>query len=85
MKKIVVLISGNGSNLQALIDNAATGVLDVEIAAVVSNRADAYGLTRARDAGIGTEMRCLPTAEAGMGSTSSSRAWSPPTHRISSC
>jgi formyltetrahydrofolate-dependent phosphoribosylglycinamide formyltransferase len=56
MKKIVVLISGNGSNLQALIDNADAAVLDVEIAAVVSNRADAYGLTRAREAGIATEI-----------------------------
>ena len=51
MKRIVVLISGNGSNLQALIDNVQAGVLDVEIAAVVSNKADAFGLTRARDAG----------------------------------
>lgn len=56
MKRIVVLISGNGSNLQALIDNVAAGVLDVEIAAVVSNQPDAHGLTRARDAGIPTEI-----------------------------
>ena len=56
MKKIVVLISGNGSNLQALIDNVAAGVLDVEIAAVVSNSAGAYGLTRAQAAGIPTEI-----------------------------
>ena len=46
MKRIVVLISGNGSNLQALIDSVVAGVLDVEIAAVISNKADAYGLTR---------------------------------------
>lgn len=54
MKRIVVLISGNGSNLQALIDHAGSGDLEVEIAAVVSNNADAYGLTRARRAGIPT-------------------------------
>ncbi len=56
MKRIVVLISGNGSNLQALIDSVAAGVLDVEIVAVVSNKADAYGLTRAQAAGIPTEI-----------------------------
>jgi len=48
---IVVLISGSGSNLQAIIDSAQ-GDLPVEIRAVVSNRADAYGLERARIAGI---------------------------------
>lgn len=48
---IVVLISGSGSNLQAIIDSAQ-GDLPVEIRAVVSNRADAYGLERARLAGI---------------------------------
>ena len=48
---IVVLLSGSGSNLQAIID-AAQGDLPVEIRAVISNRADAYGLERARQAGI---------------------------------
>jgi len=48
---LVVLISGSGSNLQAIID-AAQGDLPVEIRAVISNRADAYGLERARSAGI---------------------------------
>lgn len=48
---IVVLLSGSGSNLQAIID-AAQGDLPVEIRAVISNRADAYGLERARNAGI---------------------------------
>ncbi len=50
---IVVLISGSGSNLQAIID-AADDDLPVEIRAVISNKADAYGLTRARQAGIET-------------------------------
>lgn len=51
---IVVLISGSGSNLQALIDQSLSGDLDIEIKAVISNKADAYGLTRAKNAGIPT-------------------------------
>lgn len=51
---IVVLISGSGSNLQALIDQSLSGDLDIEIKAVISNKADAYGLTRAAQAGIPT-------------------------------
>jgi phosphoribosylglycinamide formyltransferase-1 len=47
-----VLISGRGSNLQSIIDAVADGRLDARIAVVVSNRADAAGLQRARDAGI---------------------------------
>lgn len=49
---IVVLVSGNGSNLQAIIDAAAAGALPVEIRAVISNRPTAFGLERARRAGI---------------------------------
>ncbi|CAL8578633.1 Bifunctional purine biosynthetic protein ADE5,7 [Xanthoria parietina] len=53
--KLVILISGNGSNLQAIIDAVAAGVLaDTIIALVVSNRKDAYGLERARKANIPT-------------------------------
>lgn len=52
MKRLAVLISGNGSNLQALIDAIAAGQLQVEIAVVVSNRRDAFGLARAERAGI---------------------------------
>ena len=51
---VVVLLSGTGSNLQALIDSTRTGDSPVRIAAVISNRSDAYGLQRARDAGIDT-------------------------------
>jgi phosphoribosylglycinamide formyltransferase-1 len=47
-----VLISGRGSNLQALIDATADGRLDAPIRVVISNRADAPGLARARAAGI---------------------------------
>ncbi len=49
-----ILISGSGSNLQAFIDQVAAGKLDLDIVLVCSNRPDAYGLTRARDAGIDT-------------------------------
>ena len=49
---IIVLLSGNGSNLQAIIDAIHTGQLHARILAVISNRADAYGLERARKAGI---------------------------------
>ncbi len=52
---VVVLISGSGSNLQAIIDAAQAG-LPIEIRAVISNRADAFGLERARRAGIHTEV-----------------------------
>ncbi|MBV4533396.1 phosphoribosylglycinamide formyltransferase [Pseudomonas sp. SWRI107] len=51
---VVVLLSGSGSNLQALIDSASAGDSPVRIRAVVSNRADAYGLQRAKAAGIDT-------------------------------
>jgi phosphoribosylglycinamide formyltransferase 1 len=50
--KLGVLISGRGSNLQALIDAAADPAYPVEIALVISNRADAAGLYRAARAGI---------------------------------
>lgn len=50
--KLAVLISGNGSNLQALIDAAAAGSLPAQIAVVVSNRRGAYGLERARHARV---------------------------------
>lgn len=54
MINIVVLISGSGTNLQALIDAHQRGELPVNIAAVISNRPQAYGLERARQAGIET-------------------------------
>lgn len=49
---IGVLVSGNGSNLQAIINSIATGELTGKIACVISNNADAYGLERARRHGI---------------------------------
>jgi formyltetrahydrofolate-dependent phosphoribosylglycinamide formyltransferase len=55
MTRIAILISGFGSNLQAIIDAVTAGQLPgVEIAVVVSNRRTAYGLQRAREAGIST-------------------------------
>ncbi|WP_443218156.1 phosphoribosylglycinamide formyltransferase [Pseudomonas sp. Gutcm_11s] len=53
---VVVLISGSGSNLQALIDSIANDGNPARIAAVISNRADAYGLERAKQAGIATQV-----------------------------
>ena len=49
-----VIISGSGSNLQAFIDASQSGQLDARLALVISNRADAYGLQRAAQAGIAT-------------------------------
>ena len=54
MKRLVVLISGRGRNLQALIEAAQSGELPACIALVVSNRADAQGLSLAEAAGIPT-------------------------------
>ncbi|MFA1561172.1 phosphoribosylglycinamide formyltransferase [Aliivibrio fischeri] len=52
MKNIVVLVSGNGSNLQAFIDACGNKIPNARIAAVISNKSDAYGLQRAIDADI---------------------------------
>lgn len=51
-KSIVVLVSGNGSNLQAIIDDIAQHKINAQIAAVIANQETAYGLTRAENAGI---------------------------------
>jgi len=53
-KKVGVLLSGGGTNLQALIDAAASDDFPAEIALVLSNNDDAFGLERARRAGIAT-------------------------------
>ena len=50
--RIAVLVSGSGTNLQALIDRAGNGELAAEIVTVVSDRESAFGLSRARQAGI---------------------------------
>ncbi|MBP3325976.1 MAG: phosphoribosylglycinamide formyltransferase [Coprococcus sp.] len=53
MLRIAVLVSGGGTNLQAIIDKIASGdITDTEIAGVISNNENAYALTRAKKAGI---------------------------------
>ena len=64
--RIVVLISGRGTNLQAVVDAVAEGALPVDLRAVVSNEPDAPGLGRAREAGCETVVvphRDYPTRE----------------------
>lgn len=51
---IAVLVSGNGSNLQVLIDKQLNNELPINITGVISNKADAYALTRAKTANIPT-------------------------------
>lgn len=52
MKSVVVLISGSGSNLQAILDHCAAGTIAGRVSAVISNKATAYGLERARAANV---------------------------------
>ena len=54
--RIAVLISGGGTNLQTMLDRAGDGTLAAQIAVVASDRADAYGLLRARQAGVPTHV-----------------------------
>lgn len=67
MRKIGVLVSGRGSNLQAIIDRIADGYLPLEIAVVISDFDDAYALERAKQAGIPTvavvRKQCADKAE----------------------
>ncbi len=52
LQSLVVLISGYGSNLQAILDECASGGLPARVSVVISNKKDAYGLERARQAGV---------------------------------
>jgi phosphoribosylglycinamide formyltransferase-1 len=64
--KLGVLISGEGTNLQAIIDAAERGELKADIRVVISNKADAYGLQRARNHAIAAEFidhRKFPSRE----------------------
>ena len=54
MLKIAVLISGSGSNLQAIIDNIESGYLNCSIEAVISDKSDVYGIERAKSKNIKT-------------------------------
>lgn len=55
-KRVAVLVSGSGSNLQALIDAASQPGFPAQISVIISNRDDAYALERARKAGIRSEV-----------------------------
>ena len=59
--RTAILISGSGTNLQSFIDRVASGALNIELVLVFSNRPDAYGLSRAGDAGI--ETACIAHGE----------------------
>ncbi len=59
MKKLGVLLSGRGSNFEAIADNVAAGKIPAEIAVVISNKPTARGLERARERGI--EAVCIPS------------------------
>lgn len=52
IQRLVVLISGHGSNLQAILDACASGELDAQVVAVIANKSDAFGLERARRSNI---------------------------------
>lgn len=52
MKRLVVLLSGSGSNLQAILDACAGNILPASVVAVISNKAEAFGLERARRAAV---------------------------------
>lgn len=52
MKRLAILLSGRGSNFEAIADNAANGSLEAGIAVAISNRPDARGLLVARERGI---------------------------------
>jgi formyltetrahydrofolate-dependent phosphoribosylglycinamide formyltransferase len=58
--RLVVLISGSGTNLQAILDACASGALPAQVTAVVSNKREAFGLERARRAGVPAIARPRP-------------------------
>ncbi len=61
--RLVVLVSGSGSNLQAILDACASGALAASVAAVVANKRDAFGLERARRAGVPAIARPRPLTQ----------------------
>ncbi len=54
--RLVVMVSGSGTNLQAILDACASGALDAEVVLVISNTPDAYALERAAAAGVPTSI-----------------------------
>lgn len=75
MYTIAVLLSGSGSNLQALLDAQAAGTLGAEVVFVGSDRADAYGLQRALKAGIAAAYVPLPAAPRSPAREQARAAW----------
>jgi formyltetrahydrofolate-dependent phosphoribosylglycinamide formyltransferase len=61
--RLVVLISGSGTNLQAILDACAAEVLPAQVVAVISNKFGAYGLERTRQAGIPAVVKSKPVAQ----------------------
>jgi phosphoribosylglycinamide formyltransferase 1 len=59
MKNLGILLSGRGSNFLAIADNVRRGLIPAQISAVISNRADAAGLDRARE--LGLKAICIPS------------------------
>jgi phosphoribosylglycinamide formyltransferase 1 len=59
MKKLGILLSGRGSNFEAIARNVQAGKIPAEIAVVISNKPEAAGLVRAREMGLAT--RCIPS------------------------
>lgn len=59
MKRLGILLSGRGSNFEAIADSVAAGRIEAEIAVVISNKPNARGLERARERGIPAE--CIPS------------------------
>ena len=59
MKKLGILLSGRGSNFEAIAENIRAGELDAEIAVVIANKPKARGLERAREMGLAAE--CIPS------------------------
>lgn len=56
MPRLVVMVSGSGTNLQAILDAVASGAIDAEMALVICNNPDAYAIERARAAGVATSI-----------------------------
>ncbi len=75
MYAIAVLLSGAGSNLQALLDAEAAGTLGAQVTLVVSERADAYGLQRALTRGLAVAHVPLPPAPRGPARDAARAAW----------
>ncbi len=76
LPRLVILISGSGSNLQAILDAVADGRITAVPTLVVSNRKDAYGLVRAANAGVPTAyFPFKPYREAGQSREAMMRIW----------